>query len=181
MFSATFLITILGTALLISSNDSFLNFSLFTILISFLKQQTLKSVMNSYSVRLIDRTNEKDPGELFNFKLPPTSTILDLRSALNKVGGFENPERLRILYRLESNQLTGVEDDELLDEITERRGEFIAELEDLGPVKVTIEVASDLVAHVAILNGSAKNFEHYLLTRTDCNIRLPNGKCLLFF
>ena len=135
--------------------------------------------MNSYYVRLIDRTNENDPGELFNFKLPPNSTILDLRTALNKDGGFENPKRLRILYQLEQNQLIGVEDDELLDDITEKKGEFVAELEDLSTSgKVTIEVDKDLVAHVEILNGSAKNFEHFLLNRTGNNIKLPNGNAL---
>ena len=133
--------------------------------------------MASYSVRLVDRTNENDPGEIFNLKLSPNSTILDLKITLCKDGEFDNPDRLRIAYQLEQNQLVGVEDEDLLSEITKQNGEFIAELCDLGTSGMfNIEVRDELVANVAILVGSAKEFEHFLLNRRSNNIKLPNGK-----
>ena len=132
--------------------------------------------MMPYSVRLVDRRNENDPGEIFNLKLSPNATILDLRNELSKDGEFENPDRLRITYQLEQNQSIGLEDEDLLSEITKQKGEFIAELDGLGTYgMVNFEVKDELVANVAVLVGSAKRFEHFLLNRRSNKIKLPNG------
>ena len=73
--------------------------------------------------------------------------------------------------------ILGVEDDEILSEITEQGGEFIAELSDLGTSgRICIEVEDSLVGDVAILNGSAKHFEHFLFTRSKNNFKFSNGK-----
>ena len=73
--------------------------------------------------------------------------------------------------------ISGVEDDEKIVDSIKEPGELQAKFIGLafmdGTVKIDVEPS--IVGDVSILMGGTKFFEHYLLNKMQCILKVPNG------
>ena len=109
-------------------------------------------------------------------RLSPTATVADLENEFVKREKYPKHE-FRLIYRKESHD-EGLDENEILEDITKEDGKFVFELMpySLSHNKVMITCESDdLVGIVDILKGPTSGFEHVKLTRRQNNVRLAFG------
>ena len=111
--------------------------------------------------------------------LSPKSTIAQLEEVFEEREKYPKNE-FRLIYRKETHD-EGLDDDEILEDITKEEGKFVAELLPYSPfrnqVMITCET-DDMVGEVDILKGPSDGFEHVKLTRRQNNVILAFGNFL---
>lgn len=116
--------------------------------------------------------------ETFTYKLHGKATIFKLKEAFTKEEGY-SPEQLRMVYRRPDMDMP-LNDTDLLEDIEDQSGQFLIECPNVGILDGQFSIKHDET--LAVLVGSKKMFEHFLLTYliTGANIKLPLGKIQLY-
>ena len=133
--------------------------------------------MEDFKLKLIE--NDIISDETYSYKLKGTeATIFDLKKAFTDEEGY-TPEQLRIIYRKPDMDVP-LDDSDLLDDIEDQSGQFLIECPSVGILDGELSIKHDEI--VAVLVGSKKTYEHFLLTRlhSGANLKLPKCKFLMF-
>ena len=133
--------------------------------------------MEDFKLKLIE--NDIISDETYSYKLKGNeATIFDLKKAFTDEEGY-TPEQLRIIYRKPDMDVP-LDDSDLLDDIEDQSGQFLIECPSVGILDGELSIKHDEI--VAVLVGSKKTYEHFLLTRlhSGANLKLPKCKFLMF-
>ena len=132
--------------------------------------------MINLDVNLVDYVDSHQL-HLKQYSLPQDALISDLKGSIVSGEGFKELSRVRVYFKTASGQNKGVEDDDKITEILKESGQFQARFSDLsrlnGTIRIDVEESS--LGQVAILMGSRKSFEHYLLNQRQLTLPLPKG------
>ena len=133
--------------------------------------------MNDFKIKLIYPGGTLSENT-FTYKLQGKATIFDLKEAFTNEEGYTS-EQLRIMYR-KADMDVPLDETDVLEDIEDQSGQFLIECPSVGILDGKLSIKHD--EKLAVLVGSKKKFEHFLLTRlmSGQNLKLPMGKFLLF-
>ena len=69
----------------------------------------------------------------------------------------------------------GLDDDDVLEDITKDPGQFLVQCPPLGALDGQISIQKDFDEEVNILIGTTKDFEHFKILRYGDKLKLPKG------
>ena len=134
--------------------------------------------MNDFKIKLIYPGGTLSENT-FTYKLQGKATIFDLKEAFTNEEGY-TPEQLRIVYR-KADMDVPLDDTDVLEDIEDQSGQFLIECPSVGVEILSGQFSIKHDEEVALLVGSKKKFEHFLLKPSQKqNLKLPMGKFLLF-
>ena len=134
--------------------------------------------MNDFKIKLIYPGGTLSENT-FTYKLQGKATIFDLKEAFTKEEGY-TPEQLRIIYR-KADMDVPLDDTDVLEDIEDQSGQFLIECPSVGVEILSGQFSIKHDEEVALLVGSKKKFEHFLLKPSQKQtLKLPMGKFLLF-